>query len=91
MEVSGTLVVHNPKPKAVDRELPWVLNLPAPGSKASSCGVLLTHGAGGDLNSGVLPQVAAALAAAGVPVLRFTCKPVHLQTRCTAMRVCAQN
>ena len=37
-------------------------------------GVLLSHGAGGDLSTGNLPTFAAAFAHAGFPVLRYTCK-----------------
>ncbi|KAG2451733.1 hypothetical protein HYH02_003513 [Chlamydomonas schloesseri] len=55
-----------------------------PHHAALAAGVVLAHGAGGDMDSGHLPQLAAQLAAAGVAVVRFTCKPPHLPTRVAA-------
>lgn len=52
-----------------------------------SVGVAIAHGAGGDMNSGHLPSVANALAEAGFPCLRFTCKPPSMAIRAKAMKV----
>jgi hypothetical protein len=58
------------------------------GRPPATLGLVLTHGAGGDLGTGLLPRYAQAAASlAGIPVARFTCKPVHLATRVTAMKV----
>ena len=58
--------------------------------------VLLTHGAGGDMNFKHLVSVAQALAASGAVCLRSTCKGLNLPYRVRAykavwvrMRVCS--
>lgn len=50
-------------------------------------GVILTHGASGDLRSGNLPAFAASLAGTGVPCVRFTFKTVNLAARAAAYKV----
>lgn len=50
-------------------------------------GVLLGHGAGGDMNTGNLPALAQAFADAGYVVVRLTCKPPVLATRVKAAKV----
>ena len=62
-----------------------VINSPA-GSK-SEIGIILAHGAGGDMHSGNLPQFAEAFADAGFACLRFTCKPTQLAYRVRACQV----
>jgi alpha/beta superfamily hydrolase len=48
--------------------------------------VLLTHGAGGDMNTSQLKTVSQAVAKAGYLCVRFTCKPPVLQHRLAAYR-----
>ena len=55
--------------------------------KYSSVGIILAHGAGGDMHSGHLAHYAATFADAGFPCLRFTCKPVRLPYRVKACQV----
>ena len=50
-------------------------------------GVVLAHGAGGDLTSGNLPKIAETLAQNGYCCIRFTCKPVRLPYRVKACQV----
>ncbi|KAK9817951.1 hypothetical protein WJX72_004798 [[Myrmecia] bisecta] len=47
----------------------------------NSTAVILCHGASGDCESGNLPRFAAAFADAGLPCVRFTCKPPNLKSR----------
>ncbi|KAG7673255.1 hypothetical protein Ndes2526B_g03316 [Nannochloris sp. 'desiccata'] len=65
-------VTVNGRPK----EIPIEINLSQNTSDLSQnpTGVLLTHGAGGDLSSGNLPNYARSFAEAGFPCLRFTCR-----------------
>ena len=44
-------------------------------------GVILTHGAGGDMNHAQLVSFATALAEVGFLVLRFTCKGLNIKYR----------
>ena len=73
-----------PKQKTV----PVALHLPAaadedgPDAAQHAFAVLLCPSAGGDMAHGSLPALAAALAAAGVPALRFTCKGGDFDYRC---------
>eukprot|EP00877_Chromochloris_zofingiensis_P014393 jgi/Chrzof1/9207/Cz03g39250.t1 len=60
--------------------------LNASGAATASLGVILTHGASGDLDSGYLPEYAQGIARAGYPCLRFTCKPIQLPTRVAVMK-----
>lgn len=46
-----------------------------------SYGIILTHGAGGDMNHKQLVGIAEKLAKAGYLVLRFTCKGLNLAYR----------
>ncbi|XP_069061295.1 testis-expressed protein 30 isoform X4 [Pleurodeles waltl] len=50
-------------------------------------GVILTHGAGGDMNSKQLGSLASYLAAHGILCLRFTCKGPNLVYRTKAYKV----
>lgn len=52
--------------------------------KSGPVGIILAHGAGGDMHSGNLAHYAAAFAGAGFPCLRFTCKPTRLPYRVKA-------
>ncbi|GLC45368.1 hypothetical protein PLESTM_001725200 [Pleodorina starrii] len=70
---------------------PVPVKLTLPGGSCSGCApvvavVVLTHGAGGDMDSGYLPRLASALAAAGVACVRFTCRTLHLPTRVAAFQ-----
>ncbi|XP_072031132.1 LOW QUALITY PROTEIN: testis-expressed protein 30-like [Amphiura filiformis] len=48
---------------------------------APTGGVILTHGAGGDMNTAELPQVANHLSELGFACARFTCKGLNLKYR----------
>lgn len=61
------------------------LCLPA-SAKDARTAVILTHGAGGDMNFRHLRSLAHALASAGVICLRFTCKSLNLGYRVKAYR-----
>ncbi|DBA84008.1 TPA: hypothetical protein ACH3X1_006495 [Trebouxia sp. C0004] len=52
--------------------------------KSSPVGIIVAHGAGGDMHSGNLAHYAATFADAGFPCLRFTCKPTRLPYRVKA-------
>ncbi|KFQ31362.1 Testis-expressed sequence 30 protein, partial [Merops nubicus] len=54
--------------------------------KKSTYGVILTHGAGGDMNFPHLVSLAAYLAAHGVLCLRFTCKGLNIAHRAKAFK-----
>ncbi|KAL3139103.1 hypothetical protein ABBQ32_005896 [Trebouxia sp. C0010 RCD-2024] len=56
----------------------------SPAGKSSNIGIILAHGAGGDMHSGNLPKFAEAFAGAGFVCLRFTCKPTQLAYRVRA-------
>lgn len=60
------------------------MTLPSKGFK-SGHGVILTHGAGGDMNYEHLKVLAKYLAENDMACLRFTCKPTVMKTRITAM------
>ncbi len=55
--------------------------------KCTPVGIILAHGAGGDMHSGNLAHYAATFADAGFPCLRFTCKPTRLPYRVKACQV----
>ena len=59
----------------------------SPSGTSGAIGIILAHGAGGDMDSGNLPQFAEAFAGAGFPCLRFTCKPTQLAYRVRACQV----
>lgn len=61
--------------------------LTTPSGKASPVGVMLAHGAGGDMHSGNLAHHAESFANAGFLCLRFTCKPTRLPYRVKACQV----
>ncbi|NXH15345.1 TEX30 protein, partial [Bucco capensis] len=54
--------------------------------KKSTYGVILTHGAGGDLNFPHLVSLAACLVCHGVLCLRFTCKGLNIAYRTKAFK-----
>ncbi|NXI41989.1 TEX30 protein, partial [Galbula dea] len=54
--------------------------------KKSRYGVILTHGAGGDMNFPHLVSLAACLACHGVLCLRFTCKGLNIAYRAKAFK-----
>ncbi|XP_029892475.1 testis-expressed protein 30 isoform X1 [Aquila chrysaetos chrysaetos] len=54
--------------------------------KKSTYGVILTHGAGGDMNFPHLVSLAAYLASHGVLCLRFTCKGLNIAYRTKAFK-----
>ena len=63
--------------------------LTSPAGKPGQVGVVLAHGAGGDMHSGNLARHAESFASAGFPCLRFTCKPTRLPYRVKACQVAA--
>ena len=52
----------------------------------SKFGIILTHGAGGDMNNKQLVSMTTALTEYGFIVLRFTCKPPNFQYRLKAYK-----
>ncbi|KAK2541373.1 Tex30 [Columba guinea] len=54
--------------------------------KKPTCGVIITHGAGGDMNFPHLVSLAAYLASRGVLCLRFTCKGLNIAYRTKAFK-----
>ncbi|TRY91838.1 hypothetical protein DNTS_027191 [Danionella cerebrum] len=64
------------------KELDGVFSVPDGFAKGP--GLVLAHGAGGDLNLSQLENIARALARAGVLCLRFTCKAINLLYRIKA-------
>uniref|UniRef100_A0A8D0L452 Testis expressed 30 n=1 Tax=Sphenodon punctatus TaxID=8508 RepID=A0A8D0L452_SPHPU len=60
-----------------------VLSIP---EKALTHGVILTHGAGGDMNFPHLVSLAACLASHGILCLRYTCKGLNLAYRTNAYK-----
>ena len=68
-----------------DRELDGVFDFPRD-SSWNGCAVVLTHGAGGDMNYLHLEKLASHLANTGILCLRFTCRTTNFQyrTRCFA-------
>lgn len=54
--------------------------------KKPTYGVILTHGAGGDMNFPHLVSLAAYLASRGVLCLRFTCKGLNVAYRTKAFK-----
>ena len=81
---------------------PWALTLPPPNGSSGTEGaavaagdgarrrhplcLALTHGSLGDLDSGELPLLAGAAAAAGVPCVRLTCREPDVAARSRAMQ-----
>ncbi|NXI56426.1 TEX30 protein, partial [Chloroceryle aenea] len=66
-----------------NKYLDAVLSVP---EKKSTYGVILTHGAGGDMNFPQLVSLAACLASHGVLCLRFTCKGLNIAYRAKAFK-----
>ncbi|XP_043915681.1 testis-expressed protein 30 [Protopterus annectens] len=64
-----------------DKHLDGMISLPI---KTFTYGVILTHGAGGDMNFSHLVSVASYLASHGILCLRFTCKGLNLVYRVKA-------
>ncbi|KAM6093635.1 testis-expressed protein 30 isoform 4-T4 [Chlamydotis macqueenii] len=54
--------------------------------KKPTYGVILTHGAGGDMNFPQLVSLAACLASCGILCLRFTCKGLNIAYRTKAFK-----
>lgn len=85
-----------------DKQVPVVVDLPRPSKKKTIKSgikgefyVILTHGAGGDMNLPQLSDLAAVLSSAGFVVIRFTCKGLNIKHRtnvfgCVADSVCAK-
>ncbi|OXB78326.1 UNVERIFIED_CONTAM: hypothetical protein H355_006698 [Colinus virginianus] len=67
-----------------NKQLDAVFNVPE--KKKLRYGVILTHGAGGDMNFPQLVSLAAYLAARGILCLRFTCKGLNIAYRTKAYR-----
>ena len=65
------------------RQLDGVLDVPR-STSWRGCALVLTHGAGGDLNFHHLDRLASHAAYTGILCLRFTCRPPNLKfrTRC---------
>lgn len=59
----------------------------SPSSKDNTIGIVLAHGAGGDMHSGNMSQFAEAFAGAGYVCIRFTSKPTNLAYRVRACQV----
>ena len=76
---AGTLTLQLPNKT---KDVHWIVDGPQ-----GSVAVLLAHGAGGDAASGNLPALTGALAAAGFPVLRFTCRGGNLEHRVAVTKV----
>lgn len=73
---------------AVDgKEVPWLLDLPRgrPPRGGYRLGLVLTHGAGGNMTTGQLPSYAEAAADIGVPCIRFTQTSPSVKIRATTM------
>ncbi|XP_054245788.1 testis-expressed protein 30 [Indicator indicator] len=66
-----------------NKYLDAIFSLP---EKKSTYGVILTHGAGGDMNFPHLVSLAAYLASHGVLCLRFTCKGLNIAYRTKAFK-----
>ena len=68
-----------------DRELDGVFNFPCE-SSWNGCAVVMTHGAGGDVNYLHLEKLASHLASTGILCLRFTCRTRNFlyRTECFA-------
>lgn len=54
-----------------EKDIPFAIDVQNP---QHTLGILLSHGAGGDLSSGTLPSFASAFVQAGFPCLKSTCK-----------------
>lgn len=63
-----------------ERELDGVFNFPCQASW-NGCAVILTHGAGGNMNYLHLEKLSAHLASTGILCLRFTCRTKNFQYR----------
>lgn len=72
-------------PFGKNKSLSCVLSKPT--STPQHVGVILGHGAGGDMHSGNLPLIAETLAREGFLCIRFTCRPVRLSYRVKACQV----
>lgn len=75
----------------VSREVPVVIDICGDPADHRPLGVLLGHGATGDLSSANLPLYAAALARAGVPCLRFTCSGTSVPRRVAVAKALLQH
>lgn len=67
------------------KHLDTMLSVPASVTDVHTA-VILTHGAGGDMNFKHLVSLAHALASGGVLCVRFTCKGLNLTYRVKAYR-----
>lgn len=67
------------------KQVDAALSVPSDASRVRTA-VILTHGAGGDMNFTHLVSLAHALACSGIICLRFTCKGLHLGYRVKAYR-----
>ena len=56
------------------KDIPCVLSLPEGTNQDSDCGLILTHGAGGDLHTKQLKDITDRMVTKGWTVLRFTCR-----------------
>lgn len=63
-----------------DRHLDGVINIPC-SSSWSGTAVVLTHGAGSDMNFHHLEKIASCLAQSGILCLRFTCRTPNFKYR----------
>lgn len=66
-----------------NKQLDAIFNVP---EKKLRYGVILTHGAGGDMNFPQLVSLAAYLASQGILCLRFTCKGLNIAYRTKAYK-----
>ena len=71
--ISTTQVVHN------DKQIEGCMHRPVENSNGYC--IILTHGAGGDMNHGSLQSAAEAVSKEGFTCVRFTCKSLNLVYR----------
>jgi uncharacterized protein len=73
----------NAEGSGLSKPVPITINLPRETAQSTDqhVGVLLAHGAGGDMHSGNLPTLAKAFAESACPVLRFTAKGSSVPNR----------
>ncbi|XP_057316707.1 testis-expressed protein 30-like isoform X1 [Hydractinia symbiolongicarpus] len=69
-----------------DKQLHGILTKPNQFSSWSKYAVIITHGAGGDINNTHLIRITEKLVYYGFIVLRFTCKPPNFQFRVKCYR-----
>lgn len=73
-------------PSGATKAIPWLLDAPIEGD-GNGTALLLLHGASGGADSGNLPALAAAAAAAGSPCLRITARSSSLDHRVAVTKV----